>query len=160
MTTYQHTQIGYVLITAYCAVILALGVLTRNNHLHRIAIFGLVLMVVVLALFATLTVTIGDQKLQLRFGVGLIRKRFAVDEIMTCRVVKNPWYYGWGIRYTPRGWLYGVSGLQAVELVMRSGRRIRIGSDEPDVLAAALKAVMKQYWSQAPRNGDRGIRRR
>jgi plasmid stabilization system protein ParE len=49
--------------------------------------------------------------------------------------------YGWGIRLTPSGWMFNVSGLDAVELTLRSGKRFRIGTDDPrDVIQALEKA--------------------
>jgi hypothetical protein len=54
------------------------------------------------------------------------------------RVVENPWYYGWGIRFTPRGWLFNVSGFSAIELQMKSGKLYRIGTDDPEGLAKAV----------------------
>ncbi|MDY7014940.1 MAG: hypothetical protein SVX43_15355 [Cyanobacteriota bacterium] len=53
--------------------------------------------------------------------------------------VKNPWYYGWGIRLTPRGWLFNVSGLDAVEISLNSGRHFRIGTDRPRELERAIR---------------------
>ena len=50
----------------------------------------------------------------------------------------QPWWYGWGIHLTPRGWLYNVGGLDAVELALNNGRTLRIGSDEAAALARAL----------------------
>jgi hypothetical protein len=38
-----------------------------------------------------------------------------------------------------RRWLYNVGGLDAVEITLASGRMLRIGSDEPNALAAALQ---------------------
>jgi hypothetical protein len=56
--------------------------------------------------------------------------------------VTNPWYYGWGIRWTPKGPLYNVSGFEAVEIRMLSGKSFRIGTDEPDLLRQAIdKAI-------------------
>ena len=49
----------------------------------------------------------------------------------------NP-LYGWGIRYPFDGWLYNVSGLQAVELTVKGEGNLRIGTDEPETLVAAL----------------------
>ncbi|MBN2431875.1 MAG: hypothetical protein JXQ27_10380 [Acidobacteria bacterium] len=92
-----------------------------------------------LLLFYDLSVVIRDRALTVFFGVGLIRKRFHLNEILSARAVRNPWYYGWGIRLTPYGWMFNVSGLGAVELELRSGRRFRIGTDEPDRLVAAIR---------------------
>lgn len=135
---YNHTQIGYLLITAYCAVIIFLGYMMFVSGLNAIALIVLLVMLIVLCLFATLTVTVDNQTLRIHFGVGLIRKRFLLSDIEEYRAVKNPWYYGWGIRYTPRGWLFNVSGFSAIELQMKSGRTYRIGTDEPDSLLEAL----------------------
>jgi hypothetical protein len=47
-------------------------------------------------------------------------------------------WYGWSIRLTPHGWLYSVSGLAAVELTLQDGKRLRIGTDEPERLCQAI----------------------
>jgi hypothetical protein len=52
--------------------------------------------------------------------------------------VRNKRWWGWGIHPTPRGWLYNVSGLAAVEVALRNGKTIRIGSEEAIALAQAL----------------------
>jgi len=57
-------------------------------------------------------------------------------------VVKNHWYYGWGIRLTPHGVLYNVSGFYAVELRLRTGKEFRIGTDVPQELDAAIRQAL------------------
>jgi len=99
----------------------------------------LLLMLIVLATFAALTVTIDDEALVIRIGLPLFGKRFLLKEIESVRVVKNPWYYFLGIGYTPRGWLFAVSGFSAVDIQMKSGQRYRIDTDEPQILAAVLQ---------------------
>jgi hypothetical protein len=106
-------------------------------------IAAMILITLALVSFATLTATVTDQALTIRLGIGLIRKRFPLAEIVSCRVVQNPWYYGWGIRYTPRGWLFSVSGLQAIELGMKNGKHYRIGTNQPDALAHAIEAALE-----------------
>ena len=108
-----------------------------------IAVFGLILMFIVLGLFATLKVNVDDQMIQLRFGWGAIRKGFRLNEIENYRVVKNPWYYGWGIKLTPRGWLFNISGSAAIELQMKNGKRFRIGTDDPEGLAKAVDEALR-----------------
>ena len=102
----------------------------------------LILMLGILVLFHNLTVTIDGRDLRISFGIGLIRKRFPLDQFESCQPVRNSWLYGWEIRLTPRGWLYNVSGLEAVELNMKSGKTCRIGTDEPEVLAAAVQEAL------------------
>ncbi len=146
MNTYRHTQFGKVIVVATVSVI-PLAVLpvwlVGTTTIAWLILGGLVVfLAVVLALFASLTVEIDAEHLRIRFGIGLIRKRFPLDQIDTCRPVKNPWIYGWGIRLTPYGWLYNVSGQEAVELKMKSGKTCRIGTDEPESLTAALEEAL------------------
>ena len=142
MNAYKHTQVGTFLIISYSAVILLLGILFIVTDFNPIALVGLTIMLIVLGLFATLTVQVGDQKIEIYFGLGLIRKDFLIKEIVGYRVVENPWTYGWGIRFTPRGWLYSVSGFSAIELQMKSGNFYRIGTDDPDGFAKALDEAL------------------
>ena len=77
-------------------------------------------------------------------GLGLIRRSFRIEDIQDVRVVRNLWYYGLGIRLTPQGWLFGVSGLDAVEIRLKDGRRFRIGAKEPQQLIAAIQAARQR----------------
>jgi hypothetical protein len=57
-------------------------------------------------------------------------------------------YGGWGIRYGSGGKVYNVSGNRGVQLVLQSGRRILIGSQNPDALINAIdKAKRETYGS-------------
>ncbi len=144
MIAYRHTQFG----TVNVAIIIAIAPLTFlpawMAGAAPIAWLILFFLLGILMLFYNLTVTIDDQDLRISFGIGLIRKRFPLDQIDSCRPVRNSWLYGWGIRLTPRGWLYNVSGLEAVELKMKSGKTCRIGTDEPKVLAAAIQEALER----------------
>lgn len=92
--------------------------------------------------FGWLTVEITADTVRLRFGIGLIRRAWPLADIAGVRPVRNALWTGWGIR---SGWdyaLYNVSGRDAVELTFRDGRsRVRIGTDQPAALVAALAAA-------------------
>ena len=107
-------------------------------------IIAVVILLVIDTLFRSLTVTIDPKNISLAFGRGTIQKRFRIIEIETASTVRNRWWYGLGIRKIRGGWLYCVSGLDAVELIMRDGRRFRIGTDEPGKLLEAIEAVRSQ----------------
>ena len=137
MTIYRHTQIGWqvygVLVPG--TLLLVYGFVTKDLDVFLILLTILLLAV---ALFGWLTVEIDAQRLRIAFGIGLIRRSIPLRTIRAFAPVRNPWYYGWGIRLTPHGILYNVSGLNAVELLLDDGRRVRIGTDEPDALVRAL----------------------
>jgi hypothetical protein len=141
MTLYRHTQMGLLMIVgASLVAVVVLPLLLQSGSVFAL-IFGLVTALALLN-FGSLTVIVEGRYIEARFGLGWIRKRIGFDEIESYREVRNPWYYGWGIRIIPRGWLYNVSGFDAVELALRNGRRFRIGTDEPEVLARALGQAM------------------
>ncbi len=70
-----------------------------------------------------------------RIGASDIRNY----ESVLYRPLRN--YGGWGIRYGPSGKAYNVSGNRGVRVELMDGRRILIGSQEPEQLAAALRQV-------------------
>ena len=105
------------------------------------ALFGL--LTLGLLTYATLTVEVDAEEVRARFGVGLIRKSIDVADIVRCEVVRTPSWWGWGIHWTPAGWLYNVSGRAAVRLDMRSQRPVMIGSDQAERLKAAIDVQMK-----------------
>ena len=80
--------------------------------------------------FFSLTVIVDNDFIRIRFGIGLIRKSIKLADVKSCTVVRNKWWYGWGIHWTPKGLLFNISGLDAVELVMNNGKVYRIGTDK------------------------------
>ncbi len=142
---YEHTQVGYLIIAAMAAVMVLIGVVLANAGINWTAIGVLVVIAVALVLFSSLTVIIREDGLEVRFGPGLIRKRFKLNEIESCQAVKNPWYYGWGIRLTPHGWLYRVSGFDAVEIKLIMGKKFRIGTDTPQELEEAIRQAITSH---------------
>lgn len=76
------------------------------------------------------------------FGPGLVRRTFPLANISGVRVVRNKWYCGWGIRQLSTGWLYNVSGLDAIELQMAGGEVHRIGTDRPEELERAIRSAL------------------
>ena len=102
-----------------------------------------VVLLITLALFYKLTITINEETLSASFGIGMIRKRVSVAEIAACEPIRIRWWYGWGIHLTPYGWLYNVSGLDAVAITLRNGRKFALGSDDPHGLADALRTAIE-----------------
>ena len=147
---YEHTQVGYLTLGMLGAGVLVIVVRMATSGFHCIALAVLIILALCSGLFATLTVGVDEDGVRIRFGPGVIRKRFPMKEIASCQVVRNPWYYGWGIRLIPHGLLYNVSGFLSVELRMKSGRRYRIGTDDPGQLAEAVRRAMGEQRVGAP----------
>lgn len=142
MQIYRHRQRGTLMLWALGAgAVLSAWPLFLPGPPGMWIVAGVVLAVLVVAmvLFYALTVEVTPLEVAVWFGPGVIRRRFPVAEIRGARAVRNPWYYGWGVRLTPHGWLFNVSGFDAVELDLRNGRRFRIGTGDPQGLLAAIE---------------------
>ena len=106
----------------------------------RVALVPLVVVGLVWALFGTLTVVVDQDTVSCQFGpVGLIRKRLALADIRRAAAIRTSPLWGWGLRLTPRGWLWNVWGLNAVEFEMTNGARFSVGTDQPQALLDALR---------------------
>ena len=140
---YKHTQIGWLTL-----ILLGIGILLTGysgilySNWITLSVFGV--LVICIILFASLTVIVNNNSIEIKFGSGLIRKKFRFEEIESCTVVKNHWWYGWGIRKIPKGWLFNVSGLDAVELLMRNGKVYRIGTDDPQELSKFIQKKLNK----------------
>jgi hypothetical protein len=155
-TPYQHTQVGTVILIAAAAGVLgaatALIVTARQPHGAHAAgsVPPLLFVPLVIALgaiglviFSRLTIRVDDSRLAWWFGPVVLRKSVSLADIVDATPVRNAWWYGWGIHLTPRGWLYNVSGLEGVEVTLQSGRRFRLGTDEPAALALAITTAQR-----------------
>ncbi|MDD5095575.1 MAG: hypothetical protein PHV74_14545 [Dehalococcoidia bacterium] len=143
MERYKHTQVAYLIIIVMAATMVLIGIVLANAGMNWIAIGVLVVIAAALVLFSSLTVIINEDDLELRFGPGLIHERFKLHDIESSQIVRNRWYYGWGIRIAPNGWLYNVSGFQAVEIKFRTGKKSRIGTDDPQRLKEAIDLAIQ-----------------
>jgi hypothetical protein len=134
---YRHTQMGF--LTLVVILVAALGIFALGpSSLRPVTGVVAVLLIVSAVLFSSLTVEISDSELRFHFGPGFWRKRYPLTEVADAAVTRSSWWEGWGIRITPRGMLYNVSGTDAVEIKLRSGKHFRIGTDEPEKLVDAL----------------------
>ena len=106
----------------------------------------MVLILLILASFATLTASIDENYLRIKFGYGIFVRKFALDQIASVQAVKNHWYYGWGMRLWlwPKMWIYNISGFDAVEIIMKNGKVYRVGTDVPEELETAIKQATKE----------------
>jgi hypothetical protein len=99
-------------------------------------------LLVSLVLFYKLTITIENDTLCASFGLGIIRKRLRLAEIVGCEPIRIRWWYGWGIHLTPYGWLYNVSGLNAVAITLRDSRKFALGTNDPVGLVSAIQGAV------------------
>ena len=135
---YHHTQRGILIVVVCLALALLNAAIVWRSGQWSAAII-LITLIAVALVFSSLTVEINGKELRWYFGPGFWTYRLPLDEIETVAAVRNHWWNGFGIRMRPGFRLYNVSGLDAVELHLRSNDIRRIGTDDPQGLAGALK---------------------
>jgi hypothetical protein len=156
--SYQHTQKGgWAMYVTFGGALLLAAVLyfmlrdaPLNDKHDKIAYYimlGGVIFTFALMLWATvfmsaLTISIKDGFIKLRFGAGAWYKKFALDDIVSAKMVKSTFWHGWGIHYTGKAWLYNVAGYDAVEIKMKNAKKNCIGTDQPQKLTNAINNAL------------------
>lgn len=144
-TPYRHTQVGWTIIFPVLGgvflLLLTVFFLAGPSDATAVLVSSIVAVIlfIALVLFGSLTVGVDSEAVDLAFGVGWVRVSVPLVDVSQARRVRNSWLMGWGVRMIPNGRLYNVSGLDAVELQLVNGRVVRVGSDEPDALLAAIE---------------------
>jgi hypothetical protein len=144
---YRHRQIGWtiIIVLGLAALFAAAASLTTPRPTSLLVIAVLILTGL---LFSSLTIEITESELVWFFGPGFLKKRVALSGIASAAPARNKWWWGWGVRLTPRGWLYNVDGLEAVEINKRDGASFRLGTDESQALARALGSATRENLLQ------------
>ena len=139
--TYRHYQsprwFMLIVIPVFSFIILFLVTIGSFSIAWIVILIGLI----VGTLFWGLTVEVNKDIIRLSFGFGIIHRSIPRERIAMVTRVRNRWWYSLGVRLTPHGWMWNISGLDAIELTYHNGKKFRIGTDEPEALLEALKVV-------------------
>ncbi len=85
----------------------------------------------VAATFSRLSVVVSENRLTDTFGWGWPKHSENFDDIVAVRVVRTKQFHGWEIRWLRQDLMYNVLDLDAVELDLLSGKKFRVGTDDP-----------------------------
>jgi hypothetical protein len=144
---YRHTQYGALmfivfLLTGILIAVVVLRILDEDRVLS--AILMILIYLSGLVMFSALTVEISEEKLKFWFGIGVVRKAIALSEIQSAEVVKNPWYFFWGIKLIPGGWFYAIAPGTAVQIELKDSRIIQLGTDQSEKLYQAIETARQR----------------
>ena len=138
---YSSTQYGR--FTIIPLLIIGLIVHFFSNHLIWQALSMDALFLLLIFMFYKLRIEIYSDKIKLIYGIGIIRITFKIISYSSVQQIKTPWYYGYGIRITPIGWLYNIQGPHAVILKYEGENNTRnefsIGTQFPERLEACIE---------------------
>ena len=137
--------IGYLTIcglfgaTIYVAVMAIVVPANRDGLLISATIE--VIFLICAIVFSKLTIKIDGETLRACFAMGLVFKKVPLAEIAACEPIRVRWWSGWGIHLTPYDWLHNVSGLRAMAIMLRDGRKFALGTDDPHGLVDAIRPL-------------------
>lgn len=139
MNIYHHRQKANLMISVLGIASLVCFIFAALLPVAFIFLFVGTVLLICLVIFSSLTVEVSEDYLSWHFGLGLMRKLILLSDIESVEVTQTKLIEGWGIRFTSRGWLYNVSGFQAVAITLKTGKQFLLGSDEPERLASVLR---------------------
>jgi len=145
---YKHTQFGSVIAAGTAAgLVLATAMLVSLSPSTLKAAWWLVVALygvlgTAFVLFWKLTVEVDEREVRFRFGIGVIGRAVRIADIVRCDLVRTRIWWGWGLHWTPSGWLYNVAGRAAVRLEFARGRPVMIGSDDAETLKRVIDERM------------------
>jgi hypothetical protein len=154
MNTIKYTQFGKFSVLLMVPILIFLVIMMIITGFDDpapliIMIFVIVTLLICLLIFYKLTIEIDDTHLSFSLGNGMIKKKYALKDIEACKPVKNPLLYGIGIRLTPDGWLYNVSGQYSIELTFKNKKsKIRIGTDKPEEVSETINKLLNKPVSE------------
>ena len=147
---YIHRQFGWFTVFALTAMAVWFAFVAALSPGDRGEFQSIFLMIAALQLaFYQLTTIVTESTLTVRYGIGLLAFRFPLSEITQITERSVPWYAGYGIRWVGDAWLFNVSGNDAIEVTFASGRKVWVGTDDPNGLAAILRLRMEELRSNA-----------
>jgi len=139
----KWTVFVLMLVSVCCLVLLVSAADNDSKEVTIITTCALVALQVCLALFYQLTITVTEERVSFRMGIGLIGKSYNIHEIQSCRAVKSSLLYGFGIHWFPKGIIYNVSGVSVIELRFKNRRSVvRIGTDRPEEVTRLINNLI------------------
>ena len=111
---YVHSSVGYgafagialgaaVLFSVYNGLREKAGSLSSSNTTWIVIGPGVLVLAAAAIVFYRLRIEVSAGVLSWSFGPGFFRGEMRASDITRSTIVRNPWYYGWGIRLTPVG---------------------------------------------------------
>ncbi|QYK00998.1 hypothetical protein [Shewanella psychrotolerans] len=135
---YKNTQPGIAMLSIMGIVVLVLLFASVTKPTEPIG-FAYLILGVLSILFSSLTIKVEGGEVKWFFGPKFWSKSIKISEIESLKKIRTKWYYGLGIRLISTGWLYNVSGLTAVELKLKDGTTVSLGTNDSENLIKAIE---------------------
>ena len=93
-------------------------------------------------MFARMSTTVADGKIQIVFTYGFPKKETLFSEIQSVELQEIPNWWGSGVKKTSGGSMWRAWGRTVVVVEKHDGKRVLIGSDNPHELLQAIRSAL------------------
>jgi hypothetical protein len=140
---YRHEQVGRVYVTAlgFAAVVcVTFAIATRATaYAASVASLGLFALVTLICIaFARLTIRVSSDGVHWGMTFGHPSGFIPMEEIVSVDIIPVSFWYGIGVHFTLRGWVWNVALGRGVQIHRCGGMPIVLGTDQPEALVAAI----------------------
>lgn len=141
---YHHIQNApmYWILIVVAAAILTAGISIDESTVQVIMYSVGGLMLLFAASFRHLEVADEGDALLVSFGpLPLFRRRVQYDNIESVSRARSTFLDGWGIHMSPSGgWVWNLWGYDCVDIRMKRGPKLRLGTDDLEALVVFLES--------------------
>ncbi len=147
MAEHKYIQFGTIslvlMVPVFIMIIIMLFTIGLKDLIQSLVLILLaVTFLICILIFYKMTIQINDTHVIFRMGIGLITREYELSQIKSCRPVRNSPFYGIGIRKIPGGWLFNVTGMEAVEISFKNKKQIvRIGTNKSEEISAIISKL-------------------
>ena len=144
MMQYQYTQRAvwmHYIMAVLLPGNLIVGVIFDKPFVWLLIGLGSVALILLTFVFSSMTIDVTPERLRWYFGLGVWCKTLQQTEIVSAKVFRMAWWHAPGIRMTRHGWLYTMSGRDAVLIKDSRGKTRLIGTNKPHELVSALQPL-------------------
>lgn len=138
---YQNKQIGTALLGLMGGVSLFITLMAIDQN-NQVLWLTLPILGLITFLFHSLNIEVSAGEVRWSFGPVFWKKAIKIESIQQINPITLKWYYGLGIRYIGSGWLYTVSGTSAIQITLKDGSKINLGTNDLNNLMNAIRSQL------------------
>ncbi len=138
---YRHTQTATLLLLGAGALLVIFTAVLVSTGGNTLIFAGTLLAAVALLMNHSIAVSVDFNEVEVRVGNGWLRRSVRLTEVANARIVEVGANGGLIARRSQRGWVFAARAGSAVQVETRAGDVLVIGSDESQVLLAAIERL-------------------
>ncbi|MFZ6639592.1 hypothetical protein ACO0LL_07585 [Undibacterium sp. TC4M20W] len=135
----QWMKLLWIILPVSTVLLLAVQMIYLGPGMPGIKLALPLVSLLLLVLLGALTVSVDASYLRWHFGlIGFPSWKIALSDIAYVEATTTSMMEGYGIRFTSKGMLYNATGNTAILVVLRNGKALRLGTQDPQRLLSYI----------------------